>query len=64
MGLQAVFRAYRRRERECDKPDGALPGLEGFTNDQIFFLSFANVNIDLLHQLVIVSYEYRIIILK
>ncbi|CAK9816371.1 Endothelin-converting enzyme 1 [Anthophora quadrimaculata] len=43
MGLQAVFRAYKRRERECGKPDPALPGLEHFTNDQSFFLSFANL---------------------
>ncbi|XP_014470512.1 PREDICTED: membrane metallo-endopeptidase-like 1 [Dinoponera quadriceps] len=43
MGLQAVFRAYQRRERECGKPDAVLPGLEGFTNDQLFFLSFGNL---------------------
>lgn len=44
MGLQAVFRAYKRRERECGNPDPALPELEKFSNDQIFFLSFANVS--------------------
>ncbi|XP_029660961.1 neprilysin-like isoform X2 [Formica exsecta] len=43
MGLQASFRAYQRRERECGKPDTVLPGLEEVTNDQLFFLSFANV---------------------
>ncbi|XP_034190776.2 uncharacterized protein LOC117609047 [Osmia lignaria lignaria] len=43
MGLQAVFRAYKRRERECGNPDPALPELEKFSNDQIFFLSFANL---------------------
>ncbi|XP_054014746.1 membrane metallo-endopeptidase-like 1 [Hylaeus anthracinus] len=43
MGLQAVFRAYQRRERECARPDPALPGLEKFSNEQTFFLSFANV---------------------
>ncbi|XP_032679462.1 neprilysin-2-like [Odontomachus brunneus] len=43
MGLQTVFRAYRRRERECGKPDAVLPGLEGLTNDQLFFLSFGNL---------------------
>ncbi|XP_076240019.1 uncharacterized protein LOC143182696 [Calliopsis andreniformis] len=43
MGLQAVYKAYRRRQRECKKPDPALPGLEKFSNDQIFFLSFANL---------------------
>lgn len=45
MGLQASFRAYQRRERECGKPDTVLPGLEEVTNDQLFFLSFANVGI-------------------
>lgn len=43
MGLEAVYRAYHRRLRECKKPDSALPGLEKFNNDQIFFLSFANL---------------------
>ncbi|XP_054014694.1 neprilysin-4-like [Hylaeus anthracinus] len=43
MGLQTVFRAYQRRERECDRPEPALPGLEKFSNEQTFFLSFANV---------------------
>ncbi|XP_012534425.1 endothelin-converting enzyme 1 [Monomorium pharaonis] len=41
MGLEATFRAYRRRERECGKPNIVLPGLEDFTSDQLFFLSFA-----------------------
>lgn len=45
MGLQAVYRAYQRRQRECKKPDPALPGFENFDNDQIFFLSFANVSL-------------------
>nr|XP_031826999.1 membrane metallo-endopeptidase-like 1 [Nomia melanderi] len=43
MGLQAVFRAYQRRLRECDKPDPALPGLEKYDNNQTFFLAFANL---------------------
>ncbi|XP_076623898.1 uncharacterized protein LOC143343172 [Colletes latitarsis] len=43
MGLQAVYRAYQRRERKCVQPDPALPGLEKFSNDQTFFLSFANL---------------------
>ncbi|XP_039303855.1 endothelin-converting enzyme 1 [Solenopsis invicta] len=41
MGLEATFRAYRRRERECENPGTVLPGLEDLTNDQLFFLSFA-----------------------
>ncbi|KAL6445044.1 hypothetical protein ACFW04_002160 [Cataglyphis niger] len=43
MGLQASYRAYQRRERECGKPDTVLPGLEEITNDQLYFLSFANI---------------------
>ncbi|TGZ57711.1 hypothetical protein DBV15_08331 [Temnothorax longispinosus] len=43
MGLEAAFRAYQRRQRECGKPDTVLPGLENLTNDQLFFLSFANL---------------------
>ncbi|XP_053978634.1 endothelin-converting enzyme homolog [Hylaeus volcanicus] len=42
MGLQVAFKAYQRRQRECAKPDPMLPGLENFTNDQLFFLSLAN----------------------
>ncbi|XP_039304959.1 endothelin-converting enzyme 1 [Solenopsis invicta] len=43
MGLEAAFRAYERRERECGKKDTVLPGHEDITNDQLFFLSFANL---------------------
>ncbi|XP_076377892.1 uncharacterized protein LOC117219826 [Megalopta genalis] len=43
MGLQAVFAAYQRRQRNCEVPDPMLPGFENFTNDQLFFLSTANV---------------------
>ncbi|XP_024884012.1 neprilysin-like isoform X1 [Temnothorax curvispinosus] len=43
MGLEAAFKAYQRRQRECGKPDTVLPGLEDLTNDQLFFLSFANL---------------------
>ncbi|XP_018346008.1 PREDICTED: neprilysin-1-like [Trachymyrmex septentrionalis] len=43
MGLEAAFRAYQRRERECGKPNTVLPGQENLTNDQLFFLSFANL---------------------
>lgn len=44
MGLYTVHKAYKRRERQCGKPDTVLPGLEELTNDQLFFLSFANVS--------------------
>ncbi|XP_078051173.1 neprilysin-1-like [Augochlora pura] len=43
MGLQAVFAAYQRRQRNCELPDPMLPGFENFTNNQMFFLSAANV---------------------
>lgn len=43
MGLQAVFGAYQRQQRNCEVPDPMLPGLENFTNNQMFFLSSANV---------------------
>ncbi|XP_011689428.1 PREDICTED: neprilysin-like [Wasmannia auropunctata] len=43
MGIEAAFRAYQRRERECGKSDTVLPGLEDLTSDQLFFLSFANL---------------------
>ncbi|KAK9306217.1 hypothetical protein QLX08_002963 [Tetragonisca angustula] len=42
MALNSVFKAYKRRLRECEKPDVALPGLEHMSNEQLFFLSFAN----------------------
>lgn len=47
MALQTVFRAYKRRERVCKKEDPVLPGLERFSNDQLFFLSSANVSLPL-----------------
>ncbi|XP_012534427.1 endothelin-converting enzyme homolog [Monomorium pharaonis] len=43
MGLEAAFRAYRRRERECGNTNTVLPGHEQLSNDQLFFLSFANL---------------------
>ncbi|TGZ52283.1 Endothelin-converting enzyme 1 [Temnothorax longispinosus] len=43
MGLEAAFKAYQRRERECGKPDTVLPGHEDLTTEQLFFLSFANL---------------------
>ncbi|KAG7206718.1 hypothetical protein KM043_000391 [Ampulex compressa] len=42
-GLQAAFHAYHRRERLNGKIADVLPGLERFSNDQIFFLSFSNL---------------------
>ncbi|XP_011169896.1 membrane metallo-endopeptidase-like 1 [Solenopsis invicta] len=41
MGLQAIFKAYQKKKSET--PDAALPGMEDFTDNQLFFLSFANL---------------------
>lgn len=43
MGLQAIFKTFQTSEKESETPDAALPGMEDFTNDQLFFLSFANL---------------------
>jgi len=43
MGLQAIFKAYQSKETESETPDAALPGMEDFTNDQLFFISYANL---------------------
>ncbi|XP_036145439.1 endothelin-converting enzyme 1 [Monomorium pharaonis] len=43
MGLEAAFRAYQRREREYGKTNTVLLGQENITNDQLFFLSYANI---------------------
>jgi len=42
MGLQAIFKAYQREERESNTSDAVLPGMEDVTNEQLFFLSFAS----------------------
>lgn len=49
MGLRTAYKAYKRRERINRKSEAALPGLEMFSNDQIFFLSSANVRLSLIH---------------
>ncbi|XP_017889317.1 neprilysin-3-like [Ceratina calcarata] len=43
MGMQALFKAYQRRQRTCEIPDPMLPGLEHLSNEQLLFISFANV---------------------
>lgn len=43
MGLRTAYKAYKRRETINGKSEAALPGLEMFNNDQIFFLSSANL---------------------
>ena len=39
-GLSASFQAWKRRASE--KPNKDLPGLEHFTHDQLFFLTYSN----------------------
>ena len=40
-GVQAVFEAYREKTKSITQM--RLPGLEEFTDDQLFFISFAAV---------------------
>ena len=42
-GIQAVFEAFKKH----NKIEGSskLPGFEEFTNDQLFFISYASVSI-------------------
>lgn len=47
MGLRTAYKAYKRRETINGKSEAALLGLEMFNNDQIFFLSSANVCISI-----------------
>lgn len=47
MGLRTAYKAYKRRETINGKSEAGLPGLEMFNNDQIFFLSSANVRISI-----------------
>jgi predicted metalloendopeptidase len=43
-GLLESFRAYQRY-RQRNGPEARLPGLEAFTEEQLFFLSFAHVSL-------------------
>jgi len=45
MGLQAIFKTFQSKEKESKTPEAALPGMEDFTNDQLFFLSFSTVSV-------------------
>lgn len=45
MGLKTAFKAYKRREIINGVPELKLPGLGMYDNDQLFFLSSANVRI-------------------
>lgn len=39
-GVHAAFSAWKKREKE--EPSLGLPGLEFFTNEQLFFVNYAN----------------------
>lgn len=39
-GLRASFMAWKRREEET--PTQVLPGLENFSKEQLFFISYSN----------------------
>jgi endothelin-converting enzyme len=41
-GINAAFRAWKAREAAAGKPDAKIKGLEEFTNDQMFFVSYGN----------------------
>jgi len=43
-GLRESLRAYRRY-RQRNGPEAVLPGLEAFSEEQLFFLSFAHVSL-------------------
>ncbi|XP_018055731.1 PREDICTED: membrane metallo-endopeptidase-like 1 [Atta colombica] len=43
MGLQAIFKTFQSKGKESKTPEAALPGMEDFTNDQLFFLSFSTL---------------------
>jgi hypothetical protein len=44
VGLLESFMAYRRY-RQPNGPEARLPGLEAFSEEQLFFLSFAHVSL-------------------
>jgi endothelin-converting enzyme len=41
-GLNAAFRAWKAREAATGKQSPSIPGLEEFTNEQLFFISYSN----------------------
>jgi endothelin-converting enzyme len=41
-GLNAAFRAWKAREAAAGKPDPKIKGLEEFTSEQLFFISYGN----------------------
>ncbi|PBC33753.1 Membrane metallo-endopeptidase [Apis cerana cerana] len=45
IGIQIAYSTYKKIAKQ--KPQTKLPGLENITNDELFFLSFANSNFNL-----------------
>ncbi|CAN7987844.1 unnamed protein product, partial [Ixodes pacificus] len=41
-GVKGAFKAYKRQTKRVEEK--ALPGLEVYTGDQLYFISFALVN--------------------
>ncbi|XP_015117495.1 neprilysin-4 isoform X2 [Diachasma alloeum] len=41
-GLHSVFEAYRKLREKRGRPDDKLPGFEEYSDDQMFFISFAS----------------------
>lgn len=44
-GVRAVFEAFKRHSAEIPSKNMRLPGLEHLNTRQLFFLSYAHVNI-------------------
>ena len=42
-GLKQAYRAYRRYIKKLGHEEKKLPGFESYTNDQIFYMSYAQV---------------------
>ncbi|CAG9531412.1 unnamed protein product, partial [Cercopithifilaria johnstoni] len=42
-GIRQSFRAYRKYIEQIGHPEPRLPGMSNFTDDQIFFIRFAQV---------------------
>uniref|UniRef100_A0A914RKS8 Peptidase M13 C-terminal domain-containing protein n=1 Tax=Parascaris equorum TaxID=6256 RepID=A0A914RKS8_PAREQ len=43
-GVKEAYRAYRKYVKQLGREEPRLPGLQHFSNDQIFFLSYAHVS--------------------
>ena len=48
-GLRQAFFAYKKHVKKHGR-EQALPGLEEYSPEKLFFLSFANVSLSILYQ--------------